>query len=148
MSNYPIVGTLGVPVGRLRLISDEAANDSDKTITVDSGKRWKVLWIWIEFTTTATVGNRNIYIRIRDDADDEIYIVIAKNVQAASAVEMYSALPGLGYEALEGKAGWHFLPLPRDLILPGGYDIRIHDGNAVDAAADDLIIHMMVLETA
>jgi len=76
-------------VGNTYLVADEAANDSDKTITVPAGKRWKIKSIRVELTTTGDAGNRQIEIHFRDSSDDVIFDMKALNVQVASTTEIY-----------------------------------------------------------
>ena len=138
---------LGIPFARFRLEADETVDDSDKTITVPNGKKWRILWIWIEFTTTATTGNRRLRIDIRDTSNDVILAIISPFVQAESNTYFYVVLPGGFTPNTSAESGVQgYLPMPRELILPSGYNIRIYDQNAVDASADDLIIQMAVLE--
>jgi hypothetical protein len=125
------------------LKSDGAANDSDKTITVPSGKIWEIISIWIELVTTADAGNRQMQIDIRDDGDDVIYSLLAKNVQVASQTEHYACSQN-GQEPAETVAGKHFIPIPVGLMLPAGYNVRIYDSAAIAAAADDMVIQMIV----
>ena len=125
------------------LEADETLNDSDKTITVTAGQLWQILNIRLEFTTTATVGDRQIVIQWRDDSDDVVGEVKAGVVQAASDTYYYEFAPALADLLAVRDSDWLMTPLPPTLFLPAGYDLRIWDNNAVDAAADDLIIQMM-----
>ena len=126
------------------LQSDETLNNSDKTFTVPADTEWTVQWIWLEFTTTAVVGARQIEIKILDDAADIIAELVPSLTQAASLTYQYLfSDSGPASEALRDGNQTHILS-PR-WILPAGYQMRIWDNNAVDAAADDLIIQMMVL---
>lgn len=134
-------------VGNTYVVADEAANDSDKTITVPAGKRWKIKSIRVELTTTADAGNRQLDILFTDSADDVIFDCKALNVQIASQTEIYHAIPttSLG-DSLETVAGRHWLGFPLNTILIGGDKIRIYDSAAIQAAADDMVIQMMVEE--
>lgn len=124
---------------------EETANDSDKTITVTANKIWEILWIWIELTTTATVGNRNLTILVLDDSNDLIYSISLGINHAASLTRNYLFAENLPREAAFFAIDRLYHPLPKT-ILPAGYKIRIYDSSAVDAAADDMIIQMMVNE--
>lgn len=132
--------------GTPELQVEETADDSDKTITVPDKTQWRVLWIWIEYVATATVGNRILQIDIRDPSDDVIYSVTAVAAIVASATEYARAVPSDAIAAAETVAGFHTLPLPHECILPAGYDIRIYDSAAIAAAADDMVVQMMVEE--
>jgi hypothetical protein len=124
------------------LVTDLALNDSDKTLTVPSGKLWEVMWCSASLATTATVGNRNIRV-IVTDGTNEVGRADTDSTQAASATEYYTF--GLYGSAAESPATFHWIPFPW-LVLPAGFTVRIYDSAAVDAAADDLLISMLVLE--
>jgi len=125
-------------------ISDVIVNDSDKSLTVPSGKQWKVLYGHILFITTATVGDRRISLQIIDENNNIIYIVEALNVQAASLTERYTF--GQFGDVSESVGNRHLIPIPHDTILPENFDLRVFDIGAVDATADDLIVRMIVEE--
>lgn len=127
------------------LVAEETLNDSDKVISVTTNMVWQIMGIWIELATSAVAGNRVIRIEIRDTEDDVIYQEQAVNAQLASTTEYYNGRPT---ESLEGSkeniAARHFISLPKPLELPSSFDIRIYDKDAIDAAADDMVIQMMV----
>lgn len=125
------------------LQSDETANDSDKTFTVGTLEIWQILSIWVEFISTATHGDRQIQIDIRDDSNDVIYSVLAKNKQSPETTEYYAISPN-GQEPAETTPGRHFIPIPPGLLLPASYDIRIYDSAAIDVEGDDMVIQFMV----
>jgi len=125
------------------LQAEEAVNDSNKPITVKLNEIWEILWIWIEFAATATVGNRQVQLDILDESDDVVLSVLAANVQIASTTEYYLISPN-GQEPKETVAGRHFIPIPPKLFLPQSYDIKIYDSAAIAAAADDMVVQMMV----
>jgi len=128
--------------GQLRLISDVAANDSDKTLTVPAGVFWEVMWAYASLATTATVGNRLLTLEAGDGTS---VVGVAKpyQVQTASGTEYYNW--GMYGAASESPATFHFIPLPA-FFLPTGYTMRFYDSAAVDAAADDLTVYMLVAE--
>ena len=124
------------------LYSDELANDSDKTIAVPTGGEWQVLWIWVELTTTAAPGDRQIVIEIQDAAADVTAQIRAGIVQAASLTRYYLFAPAVA--DLIGFRDTDFLmtPLPPTIILNEGQLIRVYDNNAVAAAADDMVVQL------
>jgi hypothetical protein len=126
------------------LQAEEALNDSDKTFTVPAGTEWEILTIYVELATTATVGNRQLAIRFTDGSDDIIGQIRAGAVQAASLTRIYQF--GVGLPDLTAFRDTDFLstPLPDGLVLPAGYKVRILDKAAIDAAADDMDVQMMV----
>ena len=125
--------------------ADEALDGSDKTITVTAGRDWMIQSLRAELTTTATVGNRQIAVQIRDDSDDVIAEVRAGATQTASLTRSYHFGPHLPDLTSFRDTDWISTPID-PLIVPAGYDIRIFDNNAVDAAADDLVVRLAILE--
>ena len=116
----------------------ELANDnSDKVFTVPANASWEVLYLRYELTATATVGTRTPTIQFRDDGDDILYDIAGPTVTASgsSTQECNSSDTALDL----------YLP---PMILHAGYDVRVADTAAIDAAADGLAIHLLVRERA
>jgi hypothetical protein len=130
-------------IGYPELQSDETTNDSDKTITVPAGEEWTIEWIWVELTTTAVAGNRQLEIRILDDAADVIGGVTASIVQAASNTYYYLFAPNVTELTALRDSNKLTTIMPK-WVLPAGYAVQILDNNAVDAAADDMITQVQV----
>jgi len=129
-----------VDVWTVALVSDEAVDDSDKTLTVTAAQLWHLLWIWVELTTTATVGNRQIVIELQDTANDVIFQVRAGVTQAASLTYYYCFAPSMADLTAVRDTDYLMTPLPPTVLLPAAFQIRVYDNNAVAVAADDLII--------
>ena len=126
------------------LQADETLNDSDKSITVTAGYEWKIQWIWVELTTTAVAGNRQMVVQIQDAATDVVFQMRAGIVQAASLTRYYLFAP-MGAEIVAFRdTDFLYAPLPPVIHLPASYVIRVYDNAAVDAAADDMVVQMMV----
>jgi len=123
--------------------ADEGANDSDKTILVPASTQWHFLSVRVELTTTATVGDRQIVLQLLDDSSDVIGEVRAGVVQAASLTRYYEFSPPcadlLGFRDTD----WLMTPLPF-WVAPAAWGLRVYDNNAVDAAADDMIVQMNI----
>jgi len=130
---------------RVSLVADETADDSDKVIyTVPADTEAQVLWIWVELTSTATAGDRQLVIEIQDVANDVIGQFRAGAVQAASLTRYYQF--GASMADLQAFRDTDYLmtPLPPGLILLEGDQVRVYDNNAVDAAADDMVCQMQL----
>ena len=130
--------------GHLKFITDAALNDSDKTLTVTSGKVWYVLHIYAKLISDANAGNRLMALIVADPNAVEIYRNAAVNVQIANATEYYAWMPQIGTPA-ETVPTFHHLPFPFT-YLPGGSTIRVYDNAAIAAATDDLTINALVVE--
>lgn len=125
------------------LQADENANDSDKSFTVPADTEWDIQNIWIEYASTGTAGNRILMVEIQDDAADVILRITAGAVQAASITRYYVFAPNVSDLTSFRNTSYLTNPLPK-LILPAGYVIHIYDSAAVDAAADDMVIQMLL----
>lgn len=125
------------------LVASEVANDSDYIIAVPTAQTYKLMSVWVELTTTATVGNREMAVEIQDAAADVLAQIRAGALQAASLTRQY--LFGQGLPDLTAFRSTDFLmtPLP-PIILPAGYQIRVYDRAAIDAAADDMVVQILL----
>ena len=129
---------------RVDLQSDLTADDSDKSFTVPATTEWQVLWIWVEYTSTAVAGNRQLEIQLQTTGPDVIGSIRPSIVQAASFTYNYmfgSSLPDL--LALR-DTDLMMTPIPPTLLLQAGDIVRVFDNNAVDAAADDMLVFIQI----
>lgn len=124
------------------LASDEGLNDSDKTITVPANQLWHILWVWVELTTTVAVGDRQIVVELRDNANDVIAQFRAGAVQAASLTRYYCFAPSMADLTAFRDTDYLMTPLPPTILLPAAFQIRMYDNNAVAAAADDMVVQV------
>jgi len=125
------------------LQSSETDDDSDIKLTVPASTIWRIQSIWVELVATADVGDRQIVVEIQDASDDVIAQFRAGAVQAASETRYYMFSPQVGDVTSFRDTDYLSTPIP-PLILPAGYDVRVYDNNAVAAAADDMVVQMMV----
>jgi len=129
------------PFGYPELQAEETTTDSDKTITVPAGEEWVVKWIWVELTSAAAAGNRQMEIQILDDAADIIARLTAGIVQAASLTRYYLFAPNVT-ELTAFRDTDKLSTLMPEWVLPAGYAVRIWDNKAIAAAADTMIVQM------
>lgn len=125
--------------------SDATLNDSDKTLIVPAGKQWLVFNVYAKLVSTATVGNRQLDVLITDGSDNEMAKFVAGAGQAASLTRTYVFAPGHPQETAFTN-GLMLRTLAGYLILPAGYKVRVFDSAAIDAAADDMTVRMLVEE--
>jgi len=128
---------LDIPLARFRVLKDETLNDNDKEQAVPAGYRWRVLGVFVDYTSTATSGNRYVEIQLRD-TDDTVFWKCGADAIPASSSYQVVAVPGIG------KSGY-WLPLPDPCILDAGMDIRVVDVANVDSN-DDMKVYINVLE--
>jgi hypothetical protein len=120
---------------------DELLDDSDKTFVVPLQTEWQVLWMWVEFTSDATVGNRQLVLQVYDAANDLIATLArASVVQAATLTRYYLFAPAVA--DLLGFRDTDYLttPIPTTTFLEAGQYLRIYDNKAIAAATDHMIV--------
>ena len=133
-------------VWRVGLVSDEGANDNDKTvITVPGQEEIQILWVWVEYTSDATVGDRQLVVEVQDAANDVIAQFRVGEVQAASLTRYYILAPALADLEAFRDTDYLMTPLPPTLILRAGDQLRVYDNNNV-AGTDDLVIQVQAAE--
>ena len=130
---------------------DATINDSDKSFTVPSRKRRRLLLVDAQILTSATVGNRYLVMTITDGTNI-IYTSIrgaaiaASSSGAISIGQCYTAYLGTTYvkarmDSLAATVATQvFDMLPSNMTLLPGYVIRVFDAAAIDVAADDMTV--------
>lgn len=148
-SSLTVDGTVSAKdVWTTAIQADENANDSDKSFTVPASTIWQVLWVWVELASTATVGSRQMTLEIQDAAADVIAVIKAGTTQAASLTYNYLFAPSLPDLTAVRATNYMMTPMPPTIILPASYVLRVYDSAAVDAAADDMVVQLMVASRA
>jgi len=125
--------------GESMVVHNEVLNDSDKSFVVPVGFEWELKNVHVDFTATATVGSRFIGIEIIDDNAVVIYrsiTVIALTASNQMDLIFQGDNIGTGVLTLMSVA-----PLYNSRMKPG-WTLRVLDTSAVDAAADDMLIHV------
>lgn len=127
------------------LISDETVNDSDKSFITPAASQDQVAWIWVEFVTADDQGGvRQIVVELQDNAADVIGRWIPGITQAANTTREYCFAPSNADLTAVRDGTWLMTPIPPTIILPAGFIVRVYDNNAVAAAADDMVVQMMI----
>jgi len=128
---------------RVATITDVTANDSDKSFTVPASTERHILGIWVEYTSTATVGDRQLVIEIQIAGPDvTAQWARAGLVQAASLIYYYEFAPGLADLTAVRDTDYLTTPIPTTSVLKAADILRVYDNNAVAVAADDMIVHI------
>ena len=147
-TSFGSFGRLGEPF----IASETALNDSDKTLVLATDfsdiKGIVVDGIRVEYVASATVGNRGLTILVTDGGDTicEVPISTATKLVTASQTqnaEFSASSVHLASTSNTDSAGADlqaaYMPV---LYLPRSSSIRVFDSAAVDAAADDMIVHI------
>lgn len=144
-----ITGTVDIDDGwEVILLSDVTANSSNKLFAVPVGYIYQVMWVYVQFTSTATAGARLLTVAANNNAGTQIFEDRCGVTQAASLTYNYSFGPSLADLTAVRDTTFVMTPLhPTFLLLPL-WQIRIWDQNAVDAGADDMSAYIVVARKA
>lgn len=127
---------------RVTLTQDESTDDSDKTFITPINTEWQILWVWVEYTSTATVGIRQLEIQIQDASSNVIGQFQTGVTQSEGLTYKYLFAIGVPDLTLVRDDNNVTTPLGAGTFLSAGQKIRVWDNNGVDASADDMIVRM------
>ena len=128
------------------LLQDLALNDSNKPLlvggaTLDVGPAIEILGVRVELTSTATVGNRLVTLRLLDGVADIIGEWDASAVQADTLTVLYEFIPGYPLAgAVVGGQRHEYMPV--GLVIGNGQQFVVLDSAAIAVAADDMLVHI------
>lgn len=124
-------------------LSEEAENSSSKELAIsDVGEAgfFELLSVRLELTTTATVGTRTMVLQVLAEVDDDVLheVAINANTLAASLSKTWEMHANADTTVTTPQ----YVHLPRGLFLFPGQKLLIEDSAAIDAAADDMVLHV------
>lgn len=120
--------------------TDPAVN-TEIAETVPTNARWRLISIFLELVTDATVANRTVTLLV-DDGANTLSSVSASAAQTATQTRQYSAYPGGGAPRLDSTV--FYLPTPPGIMLMGGFRIRTTTANR--AAGDNYGAPQLLVE--
>jgi hypothetical protein len=116
-------------------LEELTVDDSDKSFVVPPKRAYEVISGTGRITTTATVGNRTNRLELLDPAGNLILGVSGSASVAASQTDA-------AFGDISAAAASDITVVP--VLVPPGGSIRYYDDAAIDAAADDLEVRIMV----
>lgn len=122
---------------------DSTANDSDKSITISRHQVGTIAALRLEYTCTATVGSRTVEVRVKDASGDVVWATEITTDFVASDIMVVNFSPGATTVAPVDNAdegAQHIAPIK----LETGWSVQVIDTAAVAAAADDMVIHLVL----
>jgi len=102
------------------------------TISLPKKDRFRALWINVEYTSTASAGNRQVAIQLRNKAGTVLATWKAAITQGNNEVDNYKFFPGTSLSTAINSNVIN-IPIPPNLIVEGAHDLYISDLNNVDA---------------
>jgi len=134
------------PAGTSTEQIDTTSNDSDKTFTVPNNKIWFMSLVRCKLSTTATVGNRQLMVRVYDSAGTQINRSGTLAIAASTSGTLYVDMTRNIITDTDGGrgeiSGVKCPPLTADMY------IRVLDSSVIDAAADDLEVQLLYQEVS
>jgi hypothetical protein len=129
--------------GRLRRIKGTDPGPGNIIMEyVPSGTRWKLISLFCTFTTSATAGNRAVYLYFLDSLG--LWLAVPPGVlQPASSVAYYTWSIGV-QNYTPAVALYYAMPLPADLYLQAGADIMVAASGM--QAGDDFSAPQLLVE--
>ena len=105
------------------------------------GPAIEILGVRVELTSTATVGNRLVTLRLLDGVADIIGEWDASAVQADTLTVLYEFIPGYPLAgAVVGGQRHEYMPV--GLVIGNGQQLVVLDSAAIAVAADDMLVHI------
>jgi len=122
-------------------LTNSTANDSDKTISLTTNQFHVLESIYVTYSATATAGDRQLEVQAKNAAGTVVWQVRAGAVQAANTARKYFFAAGAPAASafIDTEFLYCFMP---SVFLPGNFTVRVFDNNAVDAAADDMVVFL------
>ena len=130
-----------------KIISTSTANDADggKTITLDQGRQFSIISIYLKITPSDSAGNRVPAIQFRDTDNAVFWEWISDTVLAASTAATFALSPyapaNTGYTDSDALL---YQSIPA-VIMQGGWNLHYYDRANIDSASDASEIWMLSL---
>ncbi len=110
-----------------------------KQVSVPGNEIWKINYLLVRFSCTATIGARRLLIEIEDADGNVIERIRVRAEQTASQDRDYRFMPGIVSET-----SFHtekiYTAIPGDVYLDSGYTVKLSDENVIDAAGDRMTV--------
>ena len=140
---FPVAEVFGGPNSGSWEIDSHYNGDpdsSDKTYTVPETQEVQVFTIFVDYTSTAAPGDRQLQLLFQNAQAQTILDIRPNVVQAASLQRFYSFGPSLANQLAFYDTDQIQTPIPPTLFGRGNYTLRIWDNNAVDVGDDDMLV--------
>jgi hypothetical protein len=105
------------------------------TYTVQFTEPKVLLWAHVVYTPSATVGNRQLLLRMLNGSDVFIMDTHAGAVFGATTVRHFLFVQGI-YRETAFVDNELEVAIPKDMVFPAGYKLNLIDEANIDAAAD------------
>lgn len=129
--------------GEIKEFIDTALNSSSKFWVVPDGMIWEIQTIWVRFDATATVGTRTLVFQLLDENNVTRFQIGGDLNITANGTAFFVWSPDNSTTDVSASL-YSVQNCPR--FVMENWTLRIIDTTAVDAAADDMVVSVMVKE--
>lgn len=117
---------------------------NNKLFQTPPGYEGIIYWIWVELTTSATAGNRQLEIRIENSLGVNVgCLARASTVQATGILRKYLFAPGIADLAALRDTDYLTTPIPANTRVVSGDSIRVLDNKGI-SAIDTLNVYIQI----
>jgi len=149
MGGYPVSETNPVfveDVWETVTISSFTGTATDRVYTIPAAYReYYINHIFVTFTTTGGGAVRQLEVQFRDGDNNVILPIVPGVTQASGNTYRYAIGPALADHLGVRDGDYVMTPMPPNVLLPAGYDVRVFDNNAIGIAADSIVVRMQVM---
>ena len=119
-------------------------NSLTADLVVPAGFDYRILYGAVSLVSSATVGTRQLELKVRSAIPIEEMSIGAGVTQSVSVTRKYNFMPGVALSTAFTNTDEAFVPIPGELYLPTGYTLRAEIVSGGDVVADDLVMRFMV----
>jgi len=131
-------------VGDERVIADTTINSNDKSFVVPAGMKWKIKWVFVNYVSNATAGNRRLQVNVLDQTGGTVvFRSIMPLSQAASLTRDFLWMPRMGGSQITNVAGYGACPQ----TLYEGMELHVADGEDI-SSTDDFTLGLVYEEVS
>ena len=126
--------------------TDDLTDDSAgavKSWTVPDNEQWLISSACVRYIASGVAGNRLFVIKVFKDNSEQLKHLVPAIVQTAGQDFRYCVEQGTYRETAVAQGVIH-MPIPANLWLKGGYEIRFTDNNAVDLDGDHIQMALQI----
>lgn len=117
---------------------------NSNTWTKKFDRNSKIVFVHVEYTSTATVGNRQLRLKLTNGAGTTVFDSHAGAVQAEGLNRHYSFAQGV-YRETAFVDSQIQTPIPHGIVIGAGWSMTVFDNTNVDTN-DDFVISYQVEE--
>lgn len=130
-------------ISPISIFVDSTPDNSSKTFIVPAGEMWVLNHAFVQFVSNATAGSRRVALEVKSPGGAVLFKVSAGMNQVASLTYNYNFHQAITRETAVVNSDCS-IPIPQQLHLPSGSQLKFYDAVAVAPTADDMTVTFSV----